>query len=99
VRALRAVQPLVVALVLIAVTLGLTAAARELSAGAGFLVERPVVVLVWLAGLLVSAAIFVITARWSLRRADSWLSLWPLAVTAIILGTPLLLGLLQHPAP
>ncbi len=51
-RAVRAGLPLLVVLALAAALLAITTVARETSARAGFLVERPVVLLVWLVGLL-----------------------------------------------
>jgi hypothetical protein len=79
--------------------MGLTIGAREISAHAGFLVERQVVLLVWLGGLVIAAAIFASIVRRSLRRADSASSRWLLVATALILASPLGLMLLQHPAP
>jgi hypothetical protein len=79
--------------------MGLTIGAREISAHAGFLVERQVVLLVWLGGLVIAAAIFAYIVRRSLRRADSASSRWLLVATALILASPLGLMLLQHPAP
>ena len=98
-RSLRAAQPLLILIVLVAVLVGLTIGAREISAHAGFLVERQVVLLVWLGGLVIAAAIFAYIVRRSLRRADSASSRWLLLATALILASPLGLMLLQHPAP
>ena len=98
-RRLRAAQPLLILIVLVVVLMGLTIGAREISAHAGFLVERQVVLLVWLGGLVIAAAIFAYIVRRSLRRADSASSRWLLVATALILASPLGLMLLQHPAP
>ena len=98
-RSLRAAQPLLILIVLVVVLMGLTIGAREISAHAGFLVERQVVLLVWLGGLVIAAAIFASIVRRSLRRADSASSRWLLVATALILASPLGLMLLQHPAP
>jgi hypothetical protein len=98
-RSIRAAQPLLILIVLVAVLMGLTIGAREISAHAGFLVERQVVLLVWLGGLVIAAAIFAYIVRRSLRRADSASSRWLLVATALILASPLGLMLLQHPAP
>jgi hypothetical protein len=98
-RSLRAAQPLLILIVLVAVLTGMTIGAREISAHAGFLVERQVVLLVWLGGLVIAAAIFAYIVRRSLRRADSASSRWLLVATALILASPLGLMLLQHPAP
>ena len=98
-RSLRAAQPLLILIALVAILVGLTIGAREISAHAGFLVERQVVLLVWLGGLVIAAAIFAYLVRRSLRRADSASSRWLLVATALILASPLSLTLLQHPAP
>ena len=71
---------------------------RAVSAGAGFLVERQVVLLVWLAGLLIAGAVFAWVARRSLRLDDSPSSLSLIALTGLLLASPLALMLLQHPA-
>ena len=91
------IRPFLIALV--AILVGLTIGAREISAHAGFLVERQVVLLFWLGGLVIAAAIFAYIVRRSLRRADSASSRWLLLATALILASPLGLMLLQHPAP
>jgi len=98
-RAVRAALPLVVVLVLAAALLAVAAAAREISARAGFLVERPAVLVVWLIGLLVAAGLIAWVSRAALRRADSSVSLWLLVLTAVALASPLLLTLQQHPSP
>ena len=98
-RAVRAALPLVVVLVLAAALLAVAAAAREISARAGFLVERPAVLVVWLIGLLVAAGLIAWVSRTALRRADSSVSLWLLVLTAVALASPLLLTLQQHPSP
>jgi len=76
-----------------------TALAREMIGQAGFLVERPAIVVVWLVGLLVGAAVFGWLARRFLRQAESAPSLCVLGVSAGVLASPLLLILLQHPSP
>ena len=73
-KTLRLLQPM---FVLIALAVGLivvTTIVRAVSAGAGFLVERQVVLLVWLAGLLIAGAVFGWVARRSLRRDGSALT-------------------------
>jgi hypothetical protein len=99
VRSLRAAQPILVLLALVALLAGLTVIAREISARAGFLVERPIVLLVWLGGLLIASAFFAWVVRRSIRRADSTSSGVLLIATALALASPLALMLLQHPAP
>ena len=98
-RSIRAAQPLLVLIALVAVVLGLTVIAREISARAGFLVERPIVLLVWLAGLLIAGAVFAWVVRRSMRGDASRSGLLLMAVTALALASPLTLILLQHPAP
>ena len=98
-RAVRAALPLVVVLALVAALLAISTVARVISARAGFLVERPAVLIVWLVGLLVAAGLIAWAVRAAFRSADSPLSLWLLVLTAVALASPLLLVLLQHPAP
>ena len=94
----RALQPLVALFGLAILLIALTTVARTISATAGFLVERQVVLLVWLAGLAAGAAVFAWIARQSLRRDDSPSSRWFMTVAVLVLASPLLLMLLQHPA-
>ena len=98
-RAVRAGLPLLVVLALAAALLAITTVAREISARAGFLVERPVVLLVWLVGLLLVATLLAWVSRSAIRRADTSVSLWLLILAAVALGSPLLLTLQQHPSP
>jgi len=98
-RRLRGAQPMLVLIVLVALLTGLTLIAREISARAGFLVERPVVFFVWLGGLLIASVVFAWVVRRSVRRADSASSGLLLVATALALASPLALMLLQHPAP
>ena len=98
-RAVRAGLPLLVVLALAAALLAITTVAREISARAGFLVERPVVLLVWLVGLLLVATLLAWVSRSALRREDTSVSLWLLILAAVALASPLLLTLQQHPSP
>ena|SRR5947199_5005266 len=98
-RRLRGAQPMLVLIVLVALLTGLTVIAREISARAGFLVERPIVFFVWLGGLLIASVVFAWVVRRSVRRADSASSGLLLVATALALASPLALMLLQHPAP
>jgi hypothetical protein len=95
----RDARPLVVLLLIAGVLVGGTALAREVIWRAGFLVERPTIVVVWLVGLLLGAAVFGWATSRSVRQAGSARSLWLLAVTVGVLASPLLLILLQHPSP
>lgn len=98
-KLLRAVQPVGALIGLAALLIALTTVARAISARAGFLVERQVVLLVWLAGLLIAAAVFAWVARRSMRRDKSPSSLWLMTLTVLVLASPLALMLLQHPSP
>jgi len=97
--AYRDARPLAVLLLIAGALVGGTALAREVIGGAGFLVERPAIVVVWLIGLLLGAAVFGWTTSRSIRQAGSVRSLWLLALTVGVLASPLLLILLQHPSP
>jgi hypothetical protein len=98
-RSLRAAQPLLILIVLVAVLVGLTIIAREISAHAGFLVERQAVLAVWLVGLVIAGTVFALFVRRSIRRADSTSSRLLLFATALVMASPLGLMFLQHPAP
>ena len=95
----RVLQPLVALIGLAVLLIALATVARAVSARAGFLVERQVVLLAWLAGLVLAAAVFAWIARRSWRRDASPASLWLMTVTMLALASPLALMLLQHPAP
>ena len=98
-RILRAAQPILILIVLVALLVGLTIIARLISGHAGFLVERQVVLVVWLSGLVIAGAVFATLVGRSIRRADSPSSRWLLVATALVLTSPLALSLLQHPSP
>lgn len=95
----REVRPLALLLIIAGFLLGGTALAREVIGRAGFLVERPAIVVVWLVGLLVGTAVFGWVTRRFVRQAESVRSLGLLGLTAGVLASPLLLILLQHPSP
>jgi hypothetical protein len=84
---------LTAALVVLTVAAGFT-----IRAMAGFLAERDLVMAFWLAGLLIVALITGLVARTSLRRASTLGTFFLLGLTAIVLASPLLLTLLQHPS-
>jgi len=98
-KAWRPLQPMTALIALALVLIAMITIVRAISASAGFLVERQVVFLAWLAGLLIAGAVFAWVVRRSMRRADSTSSMWPLLATALVLASPLALTLLQHPAP
>jgi len=99
VKALRALQPLVALIGLTTLLIALVTGVRAISAGAGFLVERQIVLLVWLAGLLIASAVFAWVVRRSMQRDASRSDLLLMTLTVLVLASPLALMLLQHPAP
>ena len=98
-RSLRATPPILVLFVLVALLVVITVITREISAHAGFLVERQIVLLVWLAGLLIAGVVFAWSVRRAMRRDASRSGLLLMVVTVLLLASPLSLSLLQHPAP
>ena len=98
-KALRALEPMVALIALALLLIAVITIVRLVSAGGGFLVERQVVLLVWLAGMLIAGAAFAWVARRSLRRSASASGLWLMTLTVLALASPLALALLQHPAP
>jgi hypothetical protein len=96
-KALRPLQPTVVLIALAVVLIALITVVRAVSSSAGFLVERQVVLLVWLAGLVIAGVVFAWVARRSLRPDSP--SVWWMMLTVLALASPLALALLQHPAP
>jgi MFS family permease len=99
VKVLRGLQPVLALMGLATWVIALATVAREVSARAGFLVERQVVLLVWLTGLLIAGVVFAWIARRSWRRDESRSSRWLMAITVLAIASPLGLMLLQHPAP
>jgi hypothetical protein len=95
----RAAQPIIALAGLVALLIVLVTVVREISARAGFLVERPIVFLFWMAALLIAAAFFAWVIRRSMRRDASRSSVLVLTLTVLALASPLALMLLQHPAP
>ena len=95
----RAAQPIIALAGLAALLIALVTVVREISARAGFLVERPIVFLFWLGALLIAAAVFAWVIRRSMRRDASRSSVLVMTVTVLALASPLALMLLQHPAP
>jgi hypothetical protein len=99
VKALRPLQPLVALLALAVLLIALVTVVRAISARAGFLIERQIVLLVWLAGLLIASAVFAWVVRRSMRRDVSRSSLVLMTLTVLALASPLALMLQQHPSP
>jgi uncharacterized membrane protein YdcZ (DUF606 family) len=98
-RRVRAAQPISALVGLVVLLIVLVTVVRLISARAGFLVERPIVFLFWLTGLLIAAAVFAWVIRRSMRRDTSRSSLLVLTLTVLALASPLALMLLQHPDP
>jgi len=98
-RSLRATPPILVLFVLVALLVVITIITREISGHAGFLVERQIVLLVWLAGLLIAGVVFAWFVRRAMRRDASRSGLVLMVLTVLLLASPLSLSLLQHPAP
>jgi hypothetical protein len=98
-KALRVLQPLIWLIALVTLLIVFVTVVRVISASAGFLVERPTVFLVWLGGLLIVSAVFARVVRSGMRRDASWSGLLVMALTVLVLASPLALMLLQHPAP
>jgi hypothetical protein len=99
VKALRALQPIIALVGLAIILVALVTIARAISAPAGFLVERQIVLLVWLVGLVIGATVFAWVVRRSMQRDKSGSGLLVIAFTVLVLASPLTLMLLQHPAP
>ena len=97
-RSVRAAYPIIALAGLAALLIVLVTVVRLISARAGFLVERPIVFLFWMAGLLIAAAVFAWVIRRSMRRDASRSSVLALTLTILALASPLALMLLQHPA-
>ena len=98
-RSLRPTPPILVLFVLVALLVVVTVITREVSAHAGFLVERQIVLLVWLAGLLIAGVELAWSVRRAMRRDASRSGLLLMVLTVLLLASPLSLSLLQHPAP
>jgi hypothetical protein len=98
-KSVRAAQPIIALAGLAALLIALVTVVRVITARAGFLVERPIVFLFWLAGLLIAGAVFAWVIRRSMRRDASRSSLLVLTLTVLALASPLALMLLQHPPP
>jgi hypothetical protein len=98
-KTLRGLQPLVSLIGLVALLIVLVTIVRAISALAGFVVERQVVLLAWIAGLLIASAAFAWLVRRSMRRDPSHRYLLVMTLTVLAVASPLAMMLLQHPAP
>lgn len=96
---------------MVAITLLVTALARQLAAGAGFLVQQQTTLMALIVGLAFAIVVYVLAIWRVLRHVKSWqregttmqanAALWALTTTALISVLPVLLALLfpQQPAP
>jgi uncharacterized membrane protein YidH (DUF202 family) len=96
---------------MVAITLLVTALARQLAAGSGFFVQQQTALIALIVGLALAIVVFALACWRVMRHVKSWqqdgtttqanAALWALTATALILVLPVLLALLlpQHPAP
>jgi hypothetical protein len=103
--------PLGLLVVLVTVTMLLTALARLLFTNAGFFTQQQASVIVLIVGLILTIAVFAVAIWRVLRRVAVWqqnvvivqanAALWALGVTALVVVVPVLLAILlpQHPFP
>jgi hypothetical protein len=97
---LRPLLPTAVLIGLAVLLIAMITIVRVISAGAGFLVERQVVLLVWLVGLLGASVVFAWVVRGALRRDQpSGSGLFLMVLTVLVMVSPLAMMFLQHPAP
>jgi hypothetical protein len=103
--------PLWLLIILVTVTLLLTALARLLFANADFFTQQQASVIVLIVGLILTIAVFAVAIWLVLRRVAVWqqnvmtvqanAALWSLGITALVVVVPVLLAALlpQHPFP
>ncbi len=108
---LRGLIPLGLLVVIIVITLALTALMRQLLAPSGFFAQQQAAVITLIIGLVLSLIIYGLAIFFTLRRVANWqqtnmaararAALWALGVTAFIVVLPMLLAIIlpQHPAP
>ena len=109
--ALRGLVPLGLLMVIVVITLTLTAFIRQLVAASGFFAQQQAAVITLIVGLLLALVIYGVAIFFTLRRVANWqqtgvtararAALWALGVTAFIVVLPVLLAIVlpQHPAP
>jgi hypothetical protein len=95
----------------IALTVVLTALARQLTSGSGFYVQQQVALVMLIIGSMLTIAVFAVAVWRVVRRVATWqrtdvtvqanAAIWSLGVTALVIMMPLLPVLLlpQHPFP
>jgi uncharacterized membrane protein YdbT with pleckstrin-like domain len=104
--------PLVLLLVLVAVTFLLTAPARQLVASSGFFAQQQAALIVLIIGLVMALVVYIIAIVRTLRRVKAWqkggalggqarAALLALGLTALVVLLPVVLALVlpQNPAP
>lgn len=103
--------PLLLTLVVGALMAGLTTLARVVAAPLGFLAWQPIVIVIWVVGLLLTAAVYAVGMARAWRRARGWQAAglarraagawWALGAATLIVLLPVILALAlpQHPAP
>ena len=103
--------PLGLLVVIIVITLFLTALMRQLFAGAGFFAQQRAELLVVIPGLILALGVYGVAAWLTLRHVALWQqagekarangALWMLGITALIVVLPVVLAVVlpQHPAP
>lgn len=106
--ALAGLIPLILVVVVLALTVACVTLARVLSTPLGFLTWEWIVSAIWDGGLIVAAIVYALATVRALRRAASWQdtglrklasgAYWALAVAALLVLLPVLLALPQHPS-
>lgn len=108
---LTALIPLGLLIVLVTITVLLTALVRLLFTNAGFFTQQQASVIVLIVGLILTIAVFAVAVWRVLRRVAVWqqnlttvqanAALWTLGITALVVVVPVLLAALlpQHPFP
>lgn len=103
--------PLGLLLLVVAITVLLTALARQLLASSGFFVQQQVSVIVLVAGLVVALGVYIIAIVRTMRNITSWqrsgaagqarAALFALGCTALVVLLPVVLAIVltQNPAP
>ncbi len=96
---------------MVAITLLVTALARQLAAGSGFVMQQQITLLTLIVGLVLAIVVYGVAIWRVLRYVKSWqrdgttfqanAALWALTATALIVILPVLVALIfpQHPAP
>lgn len=103
--------PLGLLLLIVAITILLTALVRQLVASSGFFVQQQASLIVLIAGLVVALIVYIIAIVRTLKSVTTWqrssafgqarAALLALGLTALIVLLPVVLAIVlpQHPAP